>query len=48
MARKAPREDASEDALEVGPPQRWAAGVPAVTHALRDGVRPDGRAAAPR
>jgi molybdopterin-dependent oxidoreductase alpha subunit len=37
MARKAPREEPSEDALEVGTPQRWAAGVPAVTHALRVG-----------
>ncbi|UNZ21129.1 FdhF/YdeP family oxidoreductase [Streptomyces sp. 891-h] len=37
MARKAPREEPGEDALEVGEPKRWAAGLPAVTHALRMG-----------
>lgn len=34
MARKAPREDVTEDGLEVGPPKEWAAGVPAVTRSL--------------
>jgi molybdopterin-dependent oxidoreductase alpha subunit len=37
MARKAPRVDPGEDALEVTEPKRWAAGIPAVTHALRMG-----------
>ncbi|WP_326595415.1 FdhF/YdeP family oxidoreductase [Streptomyces sp. NBC_01803] len=37
MARKAPREDPGEDALEVTAPKTWAAGIPAVTHALRMG-----------
>ncbi|MGK5531132.1 FdhF/YdeP family oxidoreductase [Streptomyces sp. URMC 129] len=37
MARKAPREDPGEDALEVSAPKDWAAGIPAVTHALRMG-----------
>ncbi|MES4903396.1 MULTISPECIES: FdhF/YdeP family oxidoreductase [unclassified Streptomyces] len=37
MPRKAPREEPGEDALTVGAPGQWAAGVPAVTHALRMG-----------
>jgi molybdopterin-dependent oxidoreductase alpha subunit len=37
MARKAPREEPGEDAVAAGAPKRWAAGVPAVTHALRMG-----------
>jgi len=37
MARKAPREEPGEDALEVTAPKSWAAGIPAVTHALRMG-----------
>ncbi|MEV5388379.1 FdhF/YdeP family oxidoreductase [Streptomyces sp. NPDC052721] len=37
MARKAPREEPGEDALEVTEPKTWAAGVPAVTKALRMG-----------
>lgn len=37
MARKAPREDPGEDGLEVSAPKDWAAGIPAVTHALRMG-----------
>ena len=37
MARKAPREDPGEDGLEVSAPKDRAAGIPAVTHALRMG-----------
>ncbi|MDW6064544.1 FdhF/YdeP family oxidoreductase [Streptomyces sp. FXJ1.4098] len=37
MARKAPREDPGEDALRVTEPKAWAAGIPAVAHALRMG-----------
>ncbi|MFJ5970789.1 FdhF/YdeP family oxidoreductase [Streptomyces sp. NPDC093060] len=37
MARKAPREEPGEGALEVTAPKQWAAGLPAVTHALRMG-----------
>ncbi|MET8565981.1 FdhF/YdeP family oxidoreductase [Streptomyces flaveolus] len=37
MARKAPREEPGEDALEVTEPKTWAAGIPAVTKALRIG-----------
>ncbi|GHE26690.1 formate dehydrogenase [Streptosporangium violaceochromogenes] len=35
MVRKAPREDVTEDGLQVGPPKEWAAGLPAVTGSLR-------------
>jgi molybdopterin-dependent oxidoreductase alpha subunit len=35
MARKAPREDVDESRLEITPPKEWAAGVPAVAHAMR-------------
>ena len=38
MARKAPREDPGEDGLEVSAPKDRAAGIPAVTHALRMGT----------
>ncbi len=34
MARKAPREDVTEEGLKVGPPKEWAAGVPGVAHSL--------------
>ncbi|MFF5208851.1 FdhF/YdeP family oxidoreductase [Streptosporangium sp. NPDC000396] len=34
MGRKAPREDVTENGLEVHPPKEWAAGVPAVAHSL--------------
>ncbi|WNM32168.1 FdhF/YdeP family oxidoreductase [Streptomyces sp. Li-HN-5-11] len=37
MTREAPREEPGEGALEVTAPKKWAAGVPAVTHALRMG-----------
>ncbi|MFF5114275.1 FdhF/YdeP family oxidoreductase [Streptosporangium sp. NPDC000509] len=35
MAKKAPRDDVNEDAIEVGPPKEWAAGIPGVTRSLR-------------
>ncbi|MGW7054172.1 FdhF/YdeP family oxidoreductase [Streptomyces sp. NPDC054887] len=34
MAGKAPREDPDERHLSVGPAKQWAAGIPAVSHAL--------------
>ncbi|MEU1785065.1 FdhF/YdeP family oxidoreductase [Streptomyces sparsogenes] len=37
MARKAPRDDPGEGALRVTAPKAWAAGIPAVAHALRMG-----------
>jgi molybdopterin-dependent oxidoreductase alpha subunit len=37
MARKPPPEDPGDSGLHVGPRKHWAAGVPAVTVALRDG-----------
>ena len=39
MARKAPKNDPGDEDLKVGPAKDWAAGVPAVTIALRDSVR---------
>lgn len=38
MAKKAPRDDVGDRNLRVGPPQRAAAGLPGVTHALGAGL----------
>ncbi len=35
MARAAPRDDVAEDGLSVGPPKRWAAGIPGVIASVR-------------
>ncbi|PZG17669.1 FdhF/YdeP family oxidoreductase [Nonomuraea aridisoli] len=34
MAKKAPRRDVGDEALHVGSPKQWAAGVPGVAHSL--------------
>ena len=43
MAKAAPRDDVADDGLSVGPPKRWAAGLPGVVasvRALRDQMSP--------
>lgn len=48
MPKPPPRDDAGDDALTIGPPKKWAAGLPGVLEStrrvadqmrLRDGVR---------
>lgn len=39
MVRKAPRDDAGDEGMRVGPPKDWAGGLPAVAHAMETAYR---------
>jgi molybdopterin-dependent oxidoreductase alpha subunit len=42
MTRPAPRDDQGDERLRVAKPKKWAAGLPGVTHALKDVVEQTG------
>ncbi|WP_435827211.1 FdhF/YdeP family oxidoreductase [Nonomuraea dietziae] len=39
VVRKAPRDDAGDEGMRVGPPKDWAGGLPAVAHAMETAYR---------